>query len=84
MYLLSFDKPVYSDAELTREEDGPFKVASTTDLPSGIYFSSTEYKATAEDNEGNVVWKATFTYPTHVKPPPIKNEVSVETGAVYE
>ena len=84
MYSLSFDKKVYSDTALTTEKAGPFNVTSTTELPDGIYFSSTEYKATAKDKDGNVVWKVRFTYPTHIKPPPVKNIISVETGAVYD
>ena len=84
MYSLSFDKAVYSDAGLTIEDAGPFDVRSTTDLPAGIYFSATEYKGTAKDVDGNVVWKIRFTSPAHINPPLIKNVISAETGAVYD
>ena len=80
MHSFSFDKTVYSDAALTTEAKGPFKVPSTTELPKGIYYSNTEYTGTGKNDLGDVLWTVRFTYPDHV----VKNGVSLETGAAYD
>jgi len=80
MYSLSFDKPVYSDPDLTTIEPGPFTVDNTTTLPSDIYFSATEYIGTAKNKIEQTMWTVRFTYPDHVS----GTEISIATGAVYD
>ena len=80
MHSLSFDKTVYSDAELTTEASGPFSVPSTTVLPEDIYYSDTEYVGTGKNSLGNTLWTVRFTYPDHVE----DSTISIDTGAVYD
>lgn len=76
---ITFDKPVFSDPELTQEAIGPFGVVSTTRLPSDVYYSSDIYTITGKNILGKTLWTAVFTYPTHV----LNNTISVDTGAVF-
>jgi len=79
MHSLSFDKLVYSDAELTTPVEGPFDVGSTTVLPSGVYFSETEYVGEGRNANDDLLWTVTFNYPGDTD----GSEVSLATGAIY-
>ena len=85
--LLTFDKPVYNDPELTEEATGPFHISSSTILPYGIYYTpDTEYTGISKNTKGETMYTVTFNSTDNVAPhtdDSTINTTSLSLGAVY-
>lgn len=77
---ISYDKPVYSDIQLTVEKTGLHVIKSSTQLPTNVFFSNVEYKGQATSTVGEILFNVRFTYPDHIS----NNGLSVDTGAIYD
>ena len=74
MMTIVFDKPVYSDPELTTEVTTELIVRSSTQLPKlqlidgslssiTVYYGESTYRATGKNDLGDKLYHVDFTYP---------------------
>ena len=86
MRRIEFDKPVYSNTELTTEITTPLCSAASTELPQctiidgipqaiEIFYSESDYRATGRNSNGDELYHVDFTYPADVSGSAITNGV---------
>ena len=79
-YKISFDKDVYSDANLNNIADMPLKVDASTQMPAGVYFTPNQtYVGTACNKNDDILYTVTFTTDNILD----GNIVTIESGAQY-
>ena len=83
---ITFDNPVYSDAELTTEITATLCVTNSTQLPVvqsidgelssvTVHYSATPYRATCKNNLGDELYHVDFNYPADITGNEITNGV---------